>query len=290
VSTNPNKKATKIDFNDPILIIFITREENSMNELLEAYLTLYEPVMAQMGFSKKGIIFHRITHEKVVQMLSYTKFSYSFTIQFSISPLCAGYEYKMHMDETRLGILLGNETYAEWNFNKADLIGQLQESLEICREHLFPLFKNVCNYDTYYDYIINEYNKMLTRLSDVYKKVNAVYISTPNDIGFYGVCLRQGNYSIVKRMLEANIEMIESAIKRNKECGISPSQEDHERIKICRNEYKTMSEAMDNNNREFIEAYINEKEEYSLESYIKNFWGKKALNAFKINHQLPWDN
>jgi hypothetical protein len=260
-----------------------------MNEFRGTYLTLFEPVMKQMGFTRKGIVFHRITNEKLTQMLSYVIFSNSFTIQFDISPLCAGHEYKTYMDETRLGMLLGNETYAEWDFNDANITNQLQESLKMCREHLFPLFMNVCNYDTYFENVIDNHNKMLTRLSDAYKKTNGIYINTPNDVGFYEICLDRKKYSFVKELQEARIKMIESAIARNRECGIEPSQEKLKRIELLCNEFKIMNEAIDNNNREFIKAYINKKEEYSLESYIKNFWGKKALKAYINNHQLPWN-
>jgi hypothetical protein len=53
------------------------------------------------------------------------------------------------------------------------------------------------------------------------------------------------------------------------------------------NSYDNMKEAMDSNDREYIEAYIRNNEEFSLQSYIKNFWGKKVFEKYKKTKQWP---
>lgn len=218
-----------------------------------------------MGFKRKGKIFHRLVNEKIVQMLSYTKFSDSFTIQFCICPLCAGYENTTFMDDERLGILLGNEAYAEWEFDGSDCARQTRESLEICKKYLFSLFESVCGYENFFNYAIESHIKAFGNRNSI-----------PYDYGFYNVCLKLGRYDMVKRLQNEDLEQIEQAVKQNRGYGIEPTPERLELLEKRSNGYRQMREATNKNDRDYIENYLKEKELYSLESYLKNFCKKKA--------------
>ena len=255
-------------------------------EWKKVFLSVYEPVMSDMGFKRKGVIFHRLVNEKIIQLLSYTKFSYgSFTIQFDIGAICSGMEYTTFMDDCRLGSLLGNETYAEWDNDGTGYVTQMRESLAICREHLFPYFDSMVDYKSYISGKQQMYKAMYRCVSDAYKEIHGDpsenYIRG-SDV--YAISLLNGDYETAKKSREIVIAQNEDALKSMTLTPPPKRIQDFENL--CR-EYNRMKEAMDSNDREFIEAYVKRQEEYSLESYIKNFYGKKALKAYHQNKQCP---
>jgi hypothetical protein len=256
-----------------------------MREFKTVFLSVYEPVMSEMGFQRKRVIFHRLVNEKIIQMLSYTKFSGgSFTIQFSIFPLCGGCEYTTFMDDERLGSLLGNETYAEWENDGTETVAQMKESLDICEKHLFPVFERLSDYKVYYEYAIDKHQKEYAQINDEYKKLHADLLSFPHAVGFYELSLLFGNYDIVKKMQTVRIARNKDALES---MTLTPPPERIQDFNDLCSDYSRMTEAMNANDREYIESYVKEKERYSLESYIKNFHGKKAFKEYQQNRQLP---
>jgi len=262
-----------------------------MTELQKAFLTVYEPVMLGKGFMKKRMTFHKLVNNQIIQMLSYTKISFSFSIQFDISALCSGMEQNILFDAERLCDHIDHD--AEWDCDGSDYIRQMRESLAICETKLFPLFEKIKDYQSYYKYEIEQHGIRLNRMTDLYRKINADILEVPNSISFFTLSLLTGDYQSALKSREAVIKQNESAIKENykyaQRLGIKYETPPKKLINLDnrRNDYLRIKEAIDNNDREYIEAYVKEKERYSLESYIQNFYGKKAFQTYQQTGQWP---
>ena len=127
-----------------------------MNELTKLYISVFEPVLNEMGFKRKGTMFHRLVNEKIVQLFSIQKFKYDFTLQFEIYPVCSGCEIYSPFDGSRIGEFLGNEALCYWDIDD-NIQEYLDEGLSICQKYLFPCFKYVCDYETYYNYCFGKH-------------------------------------------------------------------------------------------------------------------------------------
>ena len=227
-----------------------------MPTFIEAFKDVYGPVMTAKGFGRKGKIYHRLVNGKIIQLLSYTSFGPKcYTIQFEIYALCSGYESSTFMDGERLSELLGAEY--EWEYENDEYIQQLHESLSLCREHIFPYFDNCIDYKSYYE------------------NTNKLYSRRYGDSSmFYNVFLALGNFEMAQKSMEAIIEQNLSTRRSNWGTEIHPSPSVQKEFEEMRDSYYLMKEAMNRNDREYIDAYIKKNEEYSLQSYIGFPWQK----------------
>lgn len=233
--------------------------------LRKTFVSTYEPVMKQKGFSRKNSIFHRLINDDIIQMLSYTDFKYSFTIQFQIAPLCTGKKYTRFMDALRVGILLGNEATAEWE-KSSYCAKEMAESLEICEEHLFHYFDSIIDCSSY-----------ITGMRDIYTKA---YGSKGEHIllvsnQLYGAGLKTGQYDIAINSYKAIIKQNEYAIKRNRECGIEPTEEQLDKLKSRYDDLRRLENIIEYNDINYINDYIKQMENISRNSYIKSFAKQK---------------
>ncbi|MCL2146794.1 MAG: hypothetical protein FWH52_03205 [Synergistaceae bacterium] len=236
-----------------------------MITFIQAYKDVYNPVMTANGFARKGNIYHRLYNGKIIQLLSYTSFGDNcYTIQFEIYPLCSGYESETFIDGERLSELLGMEY--EWEYKNDEYLQQLPESLSLCQKHIFPYFDNCVDYRSYFENTIKLHPGRYSRIVD-----KAI---------FYDIFLVLGNYEMAQKSMEARIERTLGAWRNNWGTETHPSPSKQKEFEQMRDSYYLMKEAMDKNDREYIEAYINKNEEYSLESYIETFQGKRAYKKY----------
>ena len=125
----------------------------------QTFLDVYKPIMTELGFSRKGKIFHRLAG-KVIQRLSIFRYSRpgEFTIQFDFIPLCAGGEIDTFMDADRLDFA---NNWVPWIFN--DLHGKdtMIKTLELCKEHLFPYLDKLVDYENFLKYDRELFRKMV---------------------------------------------------------------------------------------------------------------------------------
>jgi len=240
-----------------------------MPTFIEAFKDVYGPVMTAKGFDRKGKIYHRLVNGKIIQMLSYTSCGRKcYTIQFEIYALCSGYMSDAFLVGERLSQLLGGEY--EWEYENDEYLQQLPESLSLCREHIFPYFDNCIDYKSYFE----NTNQLYTRL---YRDSSM----------FYEIHLALGNFELAQEPWEAIIEHNLSMFRNI--CGtethpVTSVQKEFEKM---RDRYYLMKEAMDRNDREYIDAYIKKNEEYSLQSYIQVFYGKRAYKKYLETKQWP---
>ena len=246
------------------------------------FLELYEPVMQGMGFARKRYVFHRLLNKQIVQKLSYVMFrgSKRFTIQYCFSPLCSGEEERVFMDDYRIGSLLGNEVLG---YRDTDNPSSLQETLEICQEHLFPLFDTIVDYESYLAYVDDKNQKEFASYSEGARRryesyfVDGIHIA---DKASYHINLIVGNYDTALNCREALIKTYTSRVKP------------HHYAKIKRNEevmeaYQRVKAAVENEDKAYIEEYIAANEKQALDSYILNFLGKRVYDKYLLTGELP---
>ena len=232
-----------------------------MPTFFEAFKDVYGPVMTAKGFDRKGKIYHRLVNGKIIQLLSYTSFGPKcYTIQFEIYALCSGYKSSTFMDGMRLSELLG--VGHEWEYENDEYLWQLPESLSLCREHIFPYFNNCIDYKSYYE------------------NTDKLYSGFIRCSVFYDIYLVLGNFEMAQKSMEAIIEQNLSARRSKWGTDIHPDPSVQKEFEEMRDSYYLMKEAMNRNDREYIDAYIKKNEEYSLQSYIQVFHGKRAYKKY----------
>ena len=229
-----------------------------MNSLKKSFITTYDPIMAKKGFKRKGKIYHRLVNKEIVQMLSYFKYSHSFTIQFLIAPLCSGVTFSSFMDECRLGLILGNENYAEWDLHDEYTVS-LEKSVGLC-ERLFQYFEEIHDCKSYID-----------NMHSIYKRAygNKWESILSKNIMLYGPYLKTGAYDFVRQMQFDIITQNINAIQNNLKYNIRPTEKKIRELKKRQSEFNRMSEAMDNNDSAYIGAYVTNNEQISIKSYRK---------------------
>lgn len=239
-----------------------------MTELNKLFISTFEPTMTAKGFKRKGIVFHRIRGEKIIQLISTTSSKYSFTIQYLILPLCMGWEFNAYvLDMPRIGSLVGSEVFFEWDIDD-NIAESVTEAYNKCEEHLFEWFDYVKDYKTYSNYLLIFHEKYLKRQKEEYLKAKAEFIRVPEG-GFYEVSLALGEYDNAKASLEQQLYQINYAIMQWKSRGIESTKRDFD----MQNEVMTkISKIADyKNGISSPEQLLAENEEKCLNSYLKRF-------------------
>ena len=245
-------------------------------ELQSVFVETFEAAMKEKGFMRKGSMFHRIVNGEIVQLLNYFKFSGPrFTIQFLIWPLCKGHIYSTSTEGSRLfDVFRKDVPLWIYEYDTDGYTEQMPEALEKTKQHLFPLFDLIIDYQSYRD---NE-ERCRMPLSPVVAQ-----------IGLYEVNMALGYYELCKEASEGYIAYKVNAHRKKwgTDYHISPSmQKEFERR--CE-EYDRMKIAMDNNDRECIEQYLCEKERKSLDSYVKAFTTPKKYEKYLETGTLPFE-
>jgi hypothetical protein len=116
------------------------------------------------------------------------------------------------------------------------------------------------------------------------KRVEPLYtdgLPTQNSAVYY-ISLVEGNYDLAQKSRESLIKYRVGVHLNNwgTETHIIP--EEQKKFESMRDSYYSMKRAMDTNDRTFIEAYVHANEKHALESYIRNFYGKRAFEHIKI--------
>jgi len=241
--------------------------------LKRVFIETFESAMISRRFLRKDKVFHRIVNGKIVQLLSYFKFSGSeFTIQFSIWPLCADGEYSTDMDDLRVCEEFEDIDSWECDYQTDGCVESMLDALEATKKRLFPLFDLTIDYKSY----LENRNNLRFPLHIV---SDSVYMSN----------MALGNYELCKKSRETFINnRIEANQRRwGTNSHIVPStQEIFEQE--C-DEYFITKKAMDNGDHEYIEQYIQEKKRKSLESYVKAYTTPNKYKKFLETGELPFE-
>lgn len=246
--------------------------------------------MKSKGFSRKRYVFHRLVNDKVVQKLSYCMFAgqQEFTIQFGFEPLCSGDEIEVFMDDYRLGSLMGNESLGYLNTGNPDA---LRESLEMCQQYLFSYFDMVVDYESFLNYKKEIIQKELAGYDEkTIKRVEHLYLDGLflQDMDVYHISLITGAYEMAKKSREALIKYRIGVHIKNWGVETHPIPEEQKKFEKIRDSYYRIKLAIDENDRTYIEEYIAQNEKHAVESYIRNFYGKRAFNAYQNSGKLPF--
>jgi len=236
------------------------------------FLETFEATMKEKNFMRKDKVFHRIVNGKIVQRLSYYKFiGPEVTIQFSLWPLCAGYEYFNIMAGDRLCVVFKDAPSCMYE-QAEDYIKYMPKALEITKEKLFPVFDSAVDYDSFLK---------------SNKNISALHPTSP---AIYMLGLLHGNYlecqnfknTWIKRCIEVN------RANWGTDYHISPKKQE-EFDQECKDYYR-MKEAMEKNDRKTIEGYIHSQEQKSLNSYIKAFFSQKKYEKYQETGILPFES
>ena len=238
------------------------------NAIKKIFIDTYETEMEKLGFSRKGIVFHRLVNDEITQLLSYKTYAVGcdYTIQFSFLPLCnghkidrwAGFDCQFVLERfIRSELNLTNIQKEESRY-----LQLFAESLDLCKEHIFPLFNRVTNYQSYWEFIKDIY-KVDEEIND---RLYCENIYIPLNPYFY-LLLKLGRYEEALLAGEARILLWNNSYP-------SKEMEKHprylERIKIRDDLMKTMDLLL-KKDYEAINAILAEKENESYQSYVKQF-------------------
>ena len=241
--------------------------------LKNAFIETFEETMKNKGFMRKGKVFHRIVNGKIVQLLSYYKFSGpEFTIQFLIYPLCIESEYTTFMDAYRVCRVFEDIESWEYEYQTDEYIQYMPEVLKVTKEKLFPLFDSVINYEVYLEKI---------SIIEPYLPVFSSFV--------YMINMVLGNYEASKESGEALIDHRTEFYQKTWGINHHINPATQEKREKEHKEFYRMREAMDNNDRETIEQYIHEQEQKSLKSYIKAYTTPKKYEIFLKTGVLPFE-
>jgi hypothetical protein len=206
--------------------------------------------MAQMGFKRKGVVFHRRASEKIINLLSTNKYSSKneYSIQFDIYPLCDGSEIDTFMDTTTISDLFRFNT---WTYSGDENDKTMATALNICRQFLFPYFNRITDYSSYLNYIVERVGERR------YKYIRMRY-------DYYMINLALGNYQEAIISRDVYFDWYKDKSNPDNHYWV-------EQRKIMRNEYELIRDAIQANDEEYIRQYVKAKEDYSLSSYQENF-------------------
>ena len=231
---------------------------------------IYTPVLDSMGFKIKRNIYHKLVNDKVILFLSFKKYGHNFTIQFEFWPLCDGYDIEVFMDSNYSLETIYPEL-GDWPCDIEKCEAHLFESLEYCKKSVFKYFERIIDYQSCFN-ILSE----LDRLEDRMKK-NLYEIPNLCLSSYHFIFLALGKYDLALKAKEAEIRQNKWAMDGYvTDIGIDitehPRYEKYLKKMEYYNEIKTFIE---NNDFDSINKIIIQNEQYSKESYKKNFLGKK---------------
>ena len=242
--------------------------------LKKVFIETFEPTMIKNGFLRKDKIFHRIVNGKIVQLLSFYKYSGSeFTIQFSIEPLCCDGEYSTFMDDLRVDEVFRDIEPWEYEHQTDGFVEYMPEALKVTEELLFPLFDLIVDYTNYLEEINNLYPFPLPIFDNSIYMMNMVL----------------GDYEKSKESKETRINNRISANQRRWGTNNHIDPVTQAKFEQECEEYYRIKEAMDSNDREYIDQYIHEQEQKSLRSYVKAFSTPKKYKIFLETGVLPFE-
>ena len=255
----------------------------------QCFVSVFGPVMEEMGYSRKLHIFHRLVNEKIVQRVSFKKYSGgSFTIQWANLPLIGEYEIDTFMDDWLLqNVVEKGETYSwpytndideydvweKYDYGTGEISVQIVQHyekqmpicLEVCKKRLFPFLNSVYDYETY--------NNQMKWIYKRCTRPDADDSLAGYDI--YQLSLYFGDYETAWKSMK---KFLDTNLKGRSLTEIGPYWK--ELLESSIENYHKMREAAEKGDRETIVAYLKGNEEQSLQSYIKNYYGKRALEKY----------
>ena len=247
------------------------------NSISRSFIEVFEPAMKSKGFIRKGKVFHRIVNNKIVQCLGYYSYfmSRTFTITFTIRPLCFGREFGENMCDKRLC-----EVYAgiinPWYYEGAEGYTEYMPiALKATEEMLFPRFDTEIDYKSY---------------DESYRKSKAFtkgWGIIPFDI--FILALISEDYKEAQKIGDTQHE---DWIKANMQQFGTEYHKVSERQEMFERRWKgydRLKEAMNNGDRKTIDEYIASLEQKSLESYIKAYCTPKKYEKYLETRILPFE-
>ena len=205
--------------------------------LKSAFIETFEEAMKNNGFLRKGKIFHRIVNGKIVQLLSFHKYSGpEFTIQFLIDPLCSGYEHSTYMEASRMDTVFRDIDPWRYEYQTDEYIEYMPEALRVTEERLLPLFDSITDYESYLEIMNSLYSRPMPIFSSLVYMIN----------------LTLGNYEKSKESREAFINFNIEANQKSWGTDHHINPETQEIFEQKCKEYYRVKEAMDRNDHEYI--------------------------------------
>lgn len=262
-----------------------------MINLKNKFIEVFEPTMSAKGFSRKGGVFHRIVNGQIAQLLSLKKFAggYEYTPQFLIHPLCLETDFATFMDDIRMSEFFAD--VQEWGFSNEKDLGKMPLVLQEVEQYLFPLFDTIIDYSTYWEHL----NSQELKIYD-----GRLYIMSLA-VGKYDIS-QQSREAYIKRVIEVqkmNREYDEICVKELKlnqmpDYNITISRQKEfleakqQRFEKECEEYYQVRDAITRNDTDYIEAYIRDREQESLDSYVKAYTTPNKYKAYLMTGLLPF--
>ena len=255
------------------------------------FIDIFESELIKQGFTRRQAVFYRLTVGKMVQIISYVKYSGGeYSLQFRNAPLCAGFEYLLFMDDKRLDDYMRKRFYGFfdkrfdefvlcWTIAK-DNTEALKDALEACKLIILPELDKISDYRSYY-----EESKHRHKISCLKNKYDPNYSSfgleSITSPAFYNVSMQLGDFEMPQAALENMFKSYE----------IDPNTDPSSWIDDVRKLYELI-EAHKRGDDDYIKNSIEADEAHSLESFKNNIIGKRKLKADgKINfYEVKKDN
>ena len=106
----------------------------------------------------------------------------------------------------------------------------------------------------------------------------------------FSSALATNHYEMAQKSREASINQNEYALSDSKESFMFQYSPWPEIIRKRKEEYAILKKAMDTNDRAYIAEYLADNEKEALDSYIRNFHGKRIYEKYQIAGHWPLEN
>ena len=247
------------------------------NSISRSFIEVFEPTMFSKGFKRKGKVFHRIVNNQVLQLLSYYKYmgASQLTIDFSILPLCYGFELYSSFEGARLSSEF-REYVRDWDYDNIGADGYIEYmpvALKATEELLFPKLDKEIDYKSCYESFKNKpTNSRLRKMSFatyIYNLIFEKYEET------------EAREDYFQYWREMNIENFDSEHHMSSEL--------QEKFEEERQVYYKIKESLAKGDKKPAKDYITALEKKSLDSYVKIYSTPKRYEKYLEDGILPFE-
>ena len=230
------------------------------------YRELYDPVMTEAGFQRKGNVYYRQIEEQIVILFTFYKFccGREFTMAFDIFRLCDDvvFDRDAMLDPSyRYSEVIPELRGMEWSTHEYPI--NLPQSLQYTREEILPLLNRITGYESCLEVLFElekkESGRAFSAAAERRIRINCID-------AFFAV----GKYDLALDTLWDYVQEWEEYCRKfREERGFPHIRE--ENLRIEKQYYEEMKQFADSGDFEAIRRRIREKELRSLASFRNDF-------------------
>ncbi len=217
-------------------------------KIIQEFFRLLKPDFLELGFKRKGQTYFRLVNGQIVQALhlQFSIYGDSFTVNVTTCPIfCGG-------GDSRIGFFIKGED-CWWNYNC-----NINEVVQIVKEKIIPLYKEITTYDKLYEIIEPCLEKGMPDINTNY--MQGVFHSFSKENLFW-LCVKYKNINACKKYINEVIKDTETSLNEGERIL---NNEYSERLKKELDELKKWKYLLENNFEQLLRI-IKEKERISFE-------------------------